>query len=284
MMLVVSAPLAVLALSGRLFCSASATSELGLRVRPHYLTDPQDQEWLALGDGTRERAKASSALAAAAAARARATAIAATASSPTMQVVGADAEAEAQEALQDALVYNAKSKELLPGVEEMAYAAGRQVAEREVRRLEGEAQEYFRALEADFAAKAKPQLDEKTRKLLAEVQPYDEAGVKLQALARQYNEQAIAAVMQARRLAARAKFLAKKAGYEQAGNQTKAAWEHMWQANQTVAAASKTGALGGKIRRFAESLNNAVPMYKQAAQMALEHAIAGSQGFLGSPA
>merc|ERR1740121_850121 len=251
---------------------ASAREGNLLRVKPKYLSDPADQAWLDRDENIRDRAAESGAAAAFSADKARG--VANSLKPGTVIPKGSEAEAEAREELKAAVAINKKATAMLPTIQEQAYAAGWAAAEKEVSRLSAEAQDYFESLKTDFEALATPNEDAKQKAMKTAAQPYWDAEMKLQGLAKFYNEQARNAVLQARRLTEQAKGMAVRAGYEQKEGKTDLAQRHMLQAHADVAIANENSDIARGTRRLAEHINDAIPGYQQAQKLALDHTAA----------
>jgi len=234
---------------------------------PDYITALGDKAWLARGYSTRERAADSAKDAEAAASRARAAAEDVEPPVAVQPKTKAD-EVQAEQELEEALKVSKKAQALLVDVEERAYAAGRTAAEGQIRHLDAEAKEYFRSLEAEFKSLEVPTPDPKTEALLKAARPYYDAEMKLQAMVKHYNDQAVEAVYQAQRLATRARMMAAQAVTEQSMGQTNAAQRDMVKAHMTIGAAEERRGLAGNVQRLASNLNAAVPGYHQATEMA----------------
>merc|ERR1740121_381554 len=141
-----------------------------------------------------------------------------------------------------------------------------------------EAQAYYSSLETEFNNLAHPTVDPKTQALLNAARPYYDAEMRLQALVKHYNDEAVNAVMQAQRLAGSARRMATKAVHEQQGFQPMMAERHMLQAHSAIISAEERRGLARNIKQLAENMNAAVPGYQQATQMAIDHTLATFPG------
>jgi len=218
------------------------------------------------------RAGASRQRAKAAALRAEAAAMGAEHSAPLAADAGASPEDQAAASLKDTILWQVKAQGLLGPVEARAYAAARAAAEAKVRRMDTEAKKYFEALMAEFNALSSPQTDANEAAVAQATQPYYEAEMRLRALVESYNKKATETLDQARTLAGQARAMATKATYEQANGDAENAQKHMIQAHQTIENAEKKRGLAKRVRQLAENVNDAIPAYQQATQMAAHHA------------
>lgn len=191
---------------------------------------------------------------------------------------GSNAEAQVKQALQQTTALRDEARALLPAVEQQAYAVARAAAEAKVSQLNMEANEYFELLKANFKLKTIPAEDPKMTAVAQASQPYYEAEATLKAMVQNYNDQAKVALANAHTLEGSAQALAKQAQVEQAEGKAYWAQQHMLEAHQTIARASNTRGLALRIRRMADAVNNAIPQYQQASEMATAHATALAYG------
>ena len=178
----------------------------------------------------------------------------------------------ATEALKTAEDAEKEASELLKSVEKAAYEAGKKSAEREVHRLESEAENFYTSYVADMklARVDTPQEKEVTKA----VQAYVDAEEKVEATVESYNSLAISLANEVKMYAEKAKKLADQAAQEQGSGSSNLAAKHMLEAQKLMHMAKEKKLRALKVRGLAERLDNQVlPSYKQAVGMAKAHAM-----------
>merc|ERR1719162_1299262 len=163
-------------------------------------------------------------------------------------------------------------------VDAEAYKSAQIAANKEVKKLEGEAKKYYQSLVAKFKALADPGPPTAAQAAAKAAQPYIDVELRVGALVQYYNEKAISTITAAQATAMQAKGIAMTAQAEQTAGIVDMAQRHMMQAHMLVGAANLKKQEAFKVRKLAESLNMSIPSYQRAAQMAAAHALATFTG------
>mmetsp|Transcript_27783 Transcript_27783/g.50198 ORF Transcript_27783/g.50198 Transcript_27783/m.50198 type:complete len:239 (+) Transcript_27783:228-944(+) len=182
--------------------------------------------------------------------------------------------AAVEKSLKEAQDAEKAAEELMKKVEEQAYEAAKPAAEKEVKRLQAEAGGYYAAYLADLQLSQVPALDKTAQAtaVSAAQKPYVDAENKVAATVETYSGLAQTLAAEVSMYQGKAKELANMAVGEQASGSGTLAAQHMMEAHKMLIVAKEKKARALKVQGLAEKINNVLPNYKQATEMAGDHA------------
>jgi len=182
--------------------------------------------------------------------------------------------AAVEKSLKEAQDAEKSAEELMKTVEEQAYEAAKPVAEKEVKRLQAEADGFYAAYLADLQLSRVPTLDKTAQAaaVTAAQKPYADAENQVAATVESYSGLAQTLASEVSMYQGKAKELANMAVGEQASGSGTLAAKHMMEAHKMLIVAKEKKARALKVQGLAEKINNVLPSYRQATEMAGDHA------------
>lgn len=177
-----------------------------------------------------------------------------------------------------ALAEEEKVKKLYEEAKKIAYDTAKAEAEKKVKQLEKEAQEYWEALLAKLAALANKPEDAAGAAAAKAAMPYFKLALRTGELVAFYTLQSEQLVAAAKQMVKLAFNLAQGANIKQANGFSKEALQDMIQAHGLVRDANLKEGQAKKIYKLAQSLNSSIAAYKVAAEQMAVHVMATFSG------